>query len=65
VSYNDLRREYKKLITSIEELMVERNRFLDKRLREIKNTREYELKECASKIEQGAMNPFLYRDFKS
>ncbi len=58
VTYNDLRREYKRLIQPLTEYAEKRGRYLDDRMSEIMKARRYEKKNFASDIEKGKMKVF-------
>ncbi|CDW91816.1 camp-dependent protein kinase regulatory [Stylonychia lemnae] len=65
ITYNDLKREFKRLLPSLGEFCQKRLNFILERYQKIKNARNYERKHFNSKIEKGSMNVFLQRDFKN
>lgn len=65
IKYEDLKREFKRLIPSLQQFFGKRNQFIQERYTDIKNARNYERKHFNSKIEQGSMNVFISKDFKN
>ena len=65
ITYNDLRREFKRILPGLGEFCRERSEFITDRYTQIKDARNYERKHFNSKIEKGSMNVFLQKDFKN
>jgi hypothetical protein len=62
VTYNDLRREYKRLIQPLTEYAEKRDKYLNGRLSDIMKARRFEKKNFASDIEKGKMKVFQFKD---
>ncbi|CDW82196.1 UNKNOWN [Stylonychia lemnae] len=65
ITHVEFKREFKRLQPSLCEFFKQRNEFIQEREQYIRNARKHEKKNFNSKIEQGDMNIFLQKDFKT
>lgn len=59
ITYNDFKRDFKRLLSPLADFFIQRHKVIDEREAFIKNARKLEKKNIHSKIEKGDMNVFL------